>query len=293
MRKMRKILIIIWSIILMAALWQSCKKSDIPHQKSDDPYKSRMMVTLVPEPAVQVSNGDITVTGLNDTTIKLNFKIEVPNGIASLSQTLGSSKTDIADAKGNTSYDHTITVPLSFFDPTATVVRFFLVDGKGQFVSQSYNVNLVLAGAKPVYTYLNKEIGGNVSQLYSRMDLDLGNYHGNGSINGNPELIPLIDVFMDDGKLRNNDYSTRWPLTMGSHFGSTTITAAQFDNISSDAIFKNLTPLQDNIIISDMVGKVILFQTNLNHKGLIKIISYNGDKANGFDDVKFDVKVQQ
>ena len=284
---MRKLLMIPSAIILMAAIWQSCKKSDVPHQKSDDPYKSRMIVTLVPEPAVQLSNGDITVTALNDTTIKLNFTMLVPNSIASFSQTLGAAKTDIAAAKGNTSYTHSLTVPLSFSNPAATVVRFFLVDGKGQFVSQSYNIYFILAGAMPIYTYPGKKLGGNVSPLPSRMDFDLGDTYGGGAIFGNPALIPLIDVFFTDSVMSNNDFSPRWPLTMGSHFAPTSITATQFASINNDASFKNLTPTQNSINVGERVGKVILFQTIMGHKGLILVKNYS------YDDVEFDIKIQQ
>jgi hypothetical protein len=241
-------------------------------------------------------SGVVDAAIIGDTTVRLVYTIAAEETIKTITQTINGVNRNITDVEGKKTYTLNIDVPLSLSDLTPIKVGVFVTDNNSliNLVENSITIRkrIVIVAPKNLTLYSNAMLAGwsGSGQSAARMDLDLGKGYSNGTINGNLTLVPLIDIFMDNGKFFNNDvpYSTRWPNGMGSKFSATTVSEAAFNSMTTDLPIQLLNlNLVDDLVVTGLAGKVIYFQTSLGNKGLMLIKTYDAS----LDEMAFDIKV--
>jgi hypothetical protein len=238
-----------------------------------------------------VLDGKINAAIEKDTAISVKYTIVTEESIGTLKQTIAGVDSTIISAQGQKTFTYTMRVPLKYNSPGQILIKMFVSDNNNQLLLVENFVVVTKkdlgATARPFILYPSKLLGGDISAAASRINLDKGSPHGGGAINADPALIPLIDLFYNEGKIRNNDGSGRWPSSMGSKFATTTFTEAEFNSMKDDSRISSTTGNIDELIVSTLVGKVVYFQTSLGNKGLILIKNYNA----GNDEITIDIKV--
>jgi hypothetical protein len=174
---------------------------------------------------------------------------------------------EIASSSSNTYINTaTLTVPTTVGTYTFAIV---IYDKSKVELARKSIVITVSAAAGQISTYASINLGGSSSNYGSYLDAETGSAYTLDQINASATVKSSIDIIFDAGKLYNT--STAITSSTGTKFATSTITTAQFDASTDDALFSALTASLDNITVS--AGTVVFFKTAGGKKGLIKVIS--------------------
>lgn len=133
-----------------------------------------------------------------------------------------------------------------------------------------------------ILTYATIQMGGADSKYGSYLDADAGISYLSGAVAAN---LSAIDIIFDQSSFKNT--AKLVTTSTGTKLFLTSLTAAQFDAITSDATFDSYTAASDNVTVA--VGSVVFFQASSGKKGLIKVTSM----TSGTGDLVIAEKIQQ
>jgi hypothetical protein len=145
-----------------------------------------------------------------------------------------------------------------------------------------------IIGKKPttgttLTSYASLTMGGSTSAFGSYLDAETGTVYSLTQVNGSTVIKNSIDIIFDNSIL--NSIAAVITST-GTKFASTTLTASDFNGITTDATFGAYSATLTQITIAS--GNVVFFQTTGGKKGLVKVISM----TSGTGDLNIALKIQ-
>jgi hypothetical protein len=265
-------------------------------------------------PALQLYGGDFIDS---DVTVApgaiLKFSWHATKGDAKL-ESMTITRDNIALANwnekeipnsANESYSDTavLEAPLNEGSYTHALI---VTDKDGLTATQSVVITVDPAlGGDPISHYSAVLMGGLQNTEYgSFLDAEEGEVHLIGSANSNQSLIDMVYYYGSqnnatlcapndptvNGGSGNFDVCENWTQKNATTFGSTTISASDFDDIVNDTEISEISGLSATKMTALVVGNVIAFETQGNKKGLVKVTALENSNSGT---ITIEVKIQQ
>ena len=215
----------------------------------------------------------------------------------------GWDELDIPSSVNDTYIDEAeFTVPLN---EGAYVYKITITDNNGESTSVSFTITVegsasgdpideftaVLMGAQGSSTgsYLDASAGTVMTQATassSQASVDIVYYYGSANL----ATLTAPDDATVGGGAGNLTLCENWTTKNATRFGTSAVTASEFDDIENDAVISTITGLSASKMTDLAVDDVIAFETTDGKLGLIKVsaISTGSDGT-----ITIDVKIQQ
>jgi len=315
---MKKLTFFALMLLAGASLFTSCKKDDTNAAATISVSNNKTAYTIY-----TLGTADTTITFV--VTVKADAKIETytmtrATGSGSASYPGGVNDIGVAASgySGETSYSYTFNEDFKNTETYPITYKFSVTDKDGNTADVSVVISKhgsTAAGA--IYTISTQTLGASGNVAGSFLDLtttggasvlnqtaanaspstvDIVYYYGSSN---NATLCAPNDVTVNGGS-GNLSLCATWGAANESAtlFGTTTITASQFDAMTDDSGISGLTPadtkeiyLDGNMGTADPTGTVLSFKTAAGKKGLIKITGLSSHDNTGT--ISFALKVQQ
>ena len=138
----------------------------------------------------------------------------------------------------------------------------------------------------PLDSYTDIGVGGWYGANGSGYDVDANIVYGYGDLLSGQKYV---DIFFDRSAFFSFDADGGDQLPdVGTRFANTNITVAQFDSATTDALFRNIEPLQTADSVNFKIDDVVLFKTRWGKKAIARIKSMTSPTG----DLIFDCKAQ-
>ena len=176
-------------------------------------------------------------------------------------------------------------------------------DKDGETAEKVLNITYVEAPS-PLTSFTAVLLGAQTATQGSALDADLGQVYNKTDAATNSALIDIIyyygstnnatltapdDETIDGTGASSFDYAAGWATNNATRFNSNPgMTAAQFDAATDDTKLKDIETFSDSKIVQLAVDDVIAFKTAEGKKGLIKVVSIDGE---GSGTITLDVKI--
>jgi hypothetical protein len=274
---MRKNNLLLCTIIIAAlSLFSSCKKDN----------NVTLTIKLTPAQASFVTGAPVTISGTATTTgalREIKFYTVSATGATEV-EIPGSAITTVAN---QTTADFSAVLT----NLTATKITVKAIDQNGQTVATVFTLTITAAPSN-INTYSSLQLGGWDSNYGSCLDVDAGTPYGSSAM-ADPTLNSKIDVFFDEAKLGNVDLDSVYYSNVsrlhdtGIRYATTTLSSIDFDKVTYDTSFKDLTATLKVVPIK--VNDVVFFIAKSGKKGLLRVNSLSSPTG----DIMLDEKIQK